>query len=198
MKIELSHFFEATPEQLWDVLLDPVVMAGCVPGTENVEVISPTEYSVQLKVKIAFIKARFNISVQITESDPPRLLRCETAGEDKSVASSVKSENEMVLEAIDDGHTRLNAKSVATVFGRLGTLGLNPMRTKAERMWAEFCANIEAVLQGDAINPVDPADDVQLAQGIDESKAQSSTHAVTEEKRRFLRWPRRQSSQQAS
>lgn len=190
MEIELTHVFDATPEQLWEILLDPVVMAGCVPGTQNVEVLSPVEYAVQLKVKIAFIKARFNISVRVTESDPPRLLRCQTAGEDKSVASSVKSENEMVLTPLDGGGTELRAKSVATVFGRLGTLGLNPMRTKAERMWAEFCTNIEAI--------VDPA--TQLTAEADQTdgqqpetvQAQAAASSAPKPTRRLLQWPRRQ------
>lgn len=147
MDIELKHDFAAPADRLWALLLDPQAMANCVPGMQSVEVISDTEYVARMKVKIAFISASFNIRTVITEQASPDYLRCEATGEDNAVGSSVKSVNEMVLAPDGKGGTSLRVKSKATVFGRLGTLGLNPMRTKAERLWVEFCAAVEKALE---------------------------------------------------
>jgi len=146
MELELSRGFDASAERLWSVLLDPDKMAKCVPGMKSVEVISDTEYRARIQVKIAFISAKFDVRTVITEMTPPRYLRCETAGEDNTVGSSVKSVSEMFLTSLDEGGTELRVTAKATVLGRLGTLGLNPMRTKAERMWEQFCTNLEAEL----------------------------------------------------
>jgi len=40
------------------------------------------------------------------------------------------------------------------VFGRLGSFGLSVMKTKADRMWEEFGANLAAILRRDT-----PGDD---------------------------------------
>jgi carbon monoxide dehydrogenase subunit G len=138
MEIELSRTFDATPEDLWAVLLDPEAMSALVPGMQSVEVISDTEYHARIQVKIAFINARFNVRTVITEMTRPSYLRSETTGEDNSVGSSVKSVNEMFLTPVEGEGTELRVKAGATVLGRLGTLGLNPMRTKAARMWDQF------------------------------------------------------------
>lgn len=161
MEFEFSHVFDVPPEQLWSVLLDPDEMAKCVPGMKSVEVLSDTEYRARIQIKIAFISAKFDIRTVITETRVPEYLRCETSGEDSSVGSSVKSVSEMVLTPQDGGGTQLRITSSATVLGRLGTLGLNPMRTKAARMWEQFCENLDKVLAG----PDQPELDAQLPDG---------------------------------
>jgi len=151
MEIELSSVIGAPIQRLWDTLLDPNTMAGCVPGMQSIEVISDREYLAEVKVKIAFISARFKVRTVVTEMIPPTVLVSESTGEDSSVGSSVKAVSEMALTAVDEARTELRVKVKATVMGRLGTLGLNPMRTKAERMWEEFCGNLEAALEAPAV-----------------------------------------------
>ena len=148
MELELSRSFDATADQLWSILLNPERMARCVPGMKSVEVLSDTEYRARIQVKIAFISAKFDVRTVITEMTAPSYLRCETTGEDNSVGSSVKSVSEMFLTPTDGGGTELRVTAKATVLGRLGTLGLNPMRTKAERMWEQFCESLQAELDG--------------------------------------------------
>ena len=148
MDIELSSVIDAPARTLWDTLLDPARMAKCVPGVTSVEVVSDSEYVVQLQVRIAFIAARFKVRTTILEQTPPNHLRCESSGEDSSIGSSVKSISEMFVTAIDDNRSNLRVTTRATVLGKLGALGLNPMRTKAERMWEEFCRNLEAEING--------------------------------------------------
>lgn len=150
MEIEQSHVIAAAAQRLWDVLLDPDAMAKCVPGMQSIEVVSDREYLAQVKVKIAFISACFKVRTVVSEMTPPTYLRSESTGEDSSIGSTVKSVSEMFLTPVDDGHTELRVKVKATVMGKLGNLGLNPMRTKAERMWGEFCRNLETVLTAPA------------------------------------------------
>jgi len=50
--------------------------------------------------------------------------------------------------AIADGGTELRIKVQVDVLGRLGTFGLSVMKTKADRMWEEFGANLVARIDG--------------------------------------------------
>ncbi|MGN6462203.1 MAG: SRPBCC domain-containing protein [Pseudolabrys sp.] len=134
-------------DRVWSVLLDPKIMAGCVPGVQSVDVLSDTEYLATIKVKISFISANFKIKTTILETKPPHYLRCEGTGEDSTVASTVKQTSEMFLTSQPDGATELRVKAKADVFGRLGSFGLSVMKTKADRMWEEFGDNLAAVLR---------------------------------------------------
>lgn len=147
MEIEKTLSIAAPIERVWSLLLDPTTMAGCVPGVQSVQAISDTEYVCDIKVKISFIAANFRVKNTILETRPPDYLRWEGTGEDSAVASSVKQTGEMFLTAQPDGTTGLRVKVKADVFGRLGSFGLTVMKTKADRMWEEFGANIAAVLR---------------------------------------------------
>ncbi|BEU21191.1 SRPBCC family protein [Paraburkholderia sp. 22B1P] len=144
MEFEKKVVIDAPIQKVWDLLLDPNVMAGCVPGTESVDVISDVEYLASVKVKISFISARFRIRTTVLETRAPYYLKSEGTGEDSSVGSSLKQASELTLAEIGDEKTELVMKIKVDVFGRLGSFGLTVMKTKADRMWEEFGANLNA------------------------------------------------------
>lgn len=148
MEIEKTLLLDAPPASVWALLLDPNAMGACVPGMESIEVVSEDEYVAVMKVKIAFISARFKLKTRIVERDEPRYLRAEGTGEDASVASSLKQSSEMWLQAREGGGTELRMKVKVDVLGRMGTFGLGVMKTKADRMWDEFGVNAAARLAG--------------------------------------------------
>lgn len=156
MDIEKTMVVAAPIGQVWRLLLDPKVMAGCVPGVQSVEVLSDTEYLADIRVKISFIAANFKVKTTILETRPPNYLRCEGTGEDSSVASSLKQSTELFLTEVPGG-TEVRTKTHAEVFGRLGSFGLSVMKTKADRMWEEFGANLAAVLRQDMPSGGQPA-----------------------------------------
>ena len=146
MDIEKTLTLPAPPAAVWALLLDPKVIGECVPGMQSIEVLSDTEYRSVMAVKIAFVSAKFRIRTVIVEQNAPAYLKSEGTGEDASVASSFKQVSEMFLDASADGGTSLRMKVKVDVLGRLGTFGLNVMKTKADRMWDEFGAALAARL----------------------------------------------------
>lgn len=146
MDIEKTLSIAAPAERVWALLLDPKVMGECVPGMQSIEVISDVEYVSVIQVKIAFVSARFKIKTTITEQRAPHYLRSEGTGEDASVASSLKQTSEIFLTELPDGSTELRMTISVDVLGRLGTFGLNVMKTKADRMWDEFAVKLQARL----------------------------------------------------
>ena len=144
MEIEKTLVIAAPAARVWELLLDPQVMGACVPGMQSIEVISDVEYISHIQVKIAFVSARFKIKTTIVEQRAPHYLRSEGTGEDASVASSLKQVSEVFLTEQTDGQTELRMKIKVDVLGRLGTFGLNVMKTKADRMWDEFCTQLTA------------------------------------------------------
>nr|WP_236589340.1 SRPBCC family protein [Ramlibacter aurantiacus] len=153
----------APPARVWELLLDPNVMGGCVPGMKSIEVISPTEYLAVMHVKISFISAKFRLKTKIVEQREPHYLRSEGTGEDTSVASSLKQQSEIFLTELPDGGTELKMKVKVDVLGRLGSFGLSVMKTKADRMWEEFGQNLAAQLKAGSADTPAPASAHTLA-----------------------------------
>lgn len=148
MEIEKKLVVSAPRERVWELLLDPHVMIGAVPGMKSIDVISPTEYVALMQVKISFISAKFKLRTIIAEQREPEYLRAEGTGEDASVASSLKQTSEIFLTATPEGGTELRIKVNVDLLGRLGTFGLSAMKTKADRMWEEFGKNLALRIDG--------------------------------------------------
>jgi carbon monoxide dehydrogenase subunit G len=142
MEFEKTATVAAPIERTWQILLDPKVMGACVPGMESIDVVSDTEYVVNLHVKVSFVSARFKVRTRIVEMRPPGYLRSEGAGEDSSLANSLKQSSEVFLTDLGNGSTGLRMKLRIDVFGRLGGFGLSIIQTKADRMWDDFGRNL--------------------------------------------------------
>jgi carbon monoxide dehydrogenase subunit G len=148
MDVEKTLTIAVRAQPVWESLLDPKVMGSCIPGMQSIEVLSDTEYLASIHVKLAFISAKFKMRTTITEMRAPAYLRSESTGEDTSVASTLKSTTEVFVTELGDGQTELRIKVKVDLLGRLGTFGMNAMKTKADRMWDEFARNLAAQLSG--------------------------------------------------
>ena len=147
MDIEKSITLAAPAAQVWQLILDPQIMARCVPGVTSVTVVSETEYLASIQVKISFVSANFKIRTHITERQENQLLRCEGQGEEAALASKLKHATEVHLTPAD-GSTTLRIVSKVDVFGRIGSMGLSAMKTKVDRMWDEFCVALQQRIEG--------------------------------------------------
>jgi carbon monoxide dehydrogenase subunit G len=146
MELEKTAIVAAPVARVWKMLLDPQVMGACVPGMESIEVLSETQYLVQMHVKVSFVSARFKIRATIVEQRAPSYLRSEGGGEDSTLTSSLKLWSEVFLADHGDDATELRLKLKVDVCGRLGSFGLNIIKTKADRMWEEFGRNLAGAI----------------------------------------------------
>ena len=183
MEIEQVMTVAAPAARVWDMLLDPNVMGGCVPGMQSIEVVSPTEYVALMHVKISFVSAKFKLRTRIVEQRAPHYLRSEGTGEDASVASSLKQQSEIFLTELPDGSTELKMAVKVDVVGRLGSFGLSVMKTKADRMWEEFGRNLVQRIEADGggrppASPEGPAPQVQADVAPDAQEPPTSAAAV--------------------
>jgi carbon monoxide dehydrogenase subunit G len=146
VEIEKTAVLSAPIERVWLQILDPKVMAMCVPGMQSIDVISDTEYLASLKVKISFISASFKIRTLIESLEHPTYLKTTGTGEDAALASSLKHQSEVFLSELPNQQTEFKIHTKVEIFGRVGTFGLSAMKTKADRMWDEFVVNLQKSL----------------------------------------------------
>jgi carbon monoxide dehydrogenase subunit G len=156
MRIEGSFVVAAPQGKAWRVLNDVAVVAACVPGCESVERLSELAYRAVVVAEIGIIKARFNMVIEITRTEPPRALYFSSRGEEGSRASMLMSENSVVLDELGAGETRVSLTSDVSVTGRLGKFGLGVMKKKSESMTRVFAESLRLRL-------VEAAEPVELA-----------------------------------
>lgn len=137
----------ASPEAVWDFLLDATRVAPCLPGCESLEVQDATTYRVRLTVKIGFLSTTQNLKVEILESERPRRLVSVARGEDRRLASQVEVKNTLDLAPAPACGTRVRYRSDVRVLGRLGSVGDAVMKVKAKQLAGEFAANVRAALE---------------------------------------------------
>jgi uncharacterized protein len=126
----------ASPEAVWSGLNDPVVLKACIPGCEQIEKTSPTDFVATATLKIGPVRATFKGKVSLTELDPPS--RCVLTGEGQGgMAGFAKGNAEVRLERTEGG-TILTYTARATVGGKLAQIGQRLIDGAAKQIADDF------------------------------------------------------------
>ena len=146
MIIADSFTIAAPVERTWRAITDPEIICACLPGCEEIEVVSPTLYRARVEVRLGPISAKFAAEVEVLEEIPPVRLVSVTRGEEGGRASHVRSNNTLILAPTDNGETCVTCEADMTVTGRIAKFGFGVMKKKAQAIAAEFAGNLEARL----------------------------------------------------
>jgi carbon monoxide dehydrogenase subunit G len=65
---------------VWDFLMTPERLRGCLPGCERFEATGPDSYSATLRLGVAFIKGTYTGTLQVIEPRHPNSFRLEVQG----------------------------------------------------------------------------------------------------------------------
>ena len=163
------YFLPAPAEAVWAALNDPEILKYCIPGCEELEKTSPTDFVALATLKIGPVKARFRGKVALTDLDPPH--RCKITGEGQGgVAGFAKGEADVVLSEADDG-TVLSYVAKATVGGKLAQIGQRLIDGAAKQIADDFFSRFTKALTDAAPVVLDPDPPVAASPTPDEGPA---------------------------
>jgi uncharacterized protein len=83
MDISGSYTFTAPPDRVWNLLMDPAVIASCIPGCNKLEPAGEDRYRASLTVALAAITGSYEGTVVITEKVPHASYRLSVEGQGK-------------------------------------------------------------------------------------------------------------------
>src|SRR6202140_990172 len=92
----------APREVVWAKLNDAEVLKQCIPGCEELNMTSDTEFQAVATIKIGPVKAKFKGRVHLTDLDPPNGYKISGEG-DGGVAGFAKGAATVVLTPKDGG-----------------------------------------------------------------------------------------------
>jgi len=152
MRIEDRFSIDAPRDRVWQAIRSPDIVASCLPGCHDVEVISPTNYKARIRVQLGPIKADFAIDIDVISEIEFEEVRSRSRGEEGGRASSLSSENVLRLTALDAETTELHYSSEVAVVGRLGKFGLGVMKKKAESLGHDFAVAFRQKIEPAAVD----------------------------------------------
>src|SRR5262245_13581255 len=135
----------ASREMVWAKLNDPAVLKACVPGCEQLDKTSDTEFQAVASIKVGPVKARWKGKVRLSDLDPPNGYKISGEGEG-GVAGFAKGGATVAL-ADKDGGTLLTYKVEAQIGGKLAQLGQRLINSAAKKTADDFFANFAKTVQ---------------------------------------------------
>ena len=81
MEISGSYTFDAPPDRVWTLLMDPAVISDCIPGCDKFEPAGENSFRVRLKVALAAITGTYEGTVTLTDQVPQTSYRLVAEGQ---------------------------------------------------------------------------------------------------------------------
>jgi uncharacterized protein len=140
LKIEGSYMFNAPRDKVWQVLLDPKVMAQCIPGCESLKEVGPDQYEATMKVGIASVKGNYKGKVAIKDKQAPS--HYVLSGEGTGGPGFMQGDVSIDLEE-NEGRTLLKYNTDAKVGGLIASIGQRMLNGVAKMMVDQFFKKME-------------------------------------------------------
>lgn len=145
------YVIPAPVEDVWAALNDPEILKACIPGCEQLDKTSPTDFAAVATLKIGPLKASFKGKVTLTDLEPP--FRCKLTGEGQGgVAGFAKGGADVELAPEGSG-TVLTYNARASVGGKLAQIGQRLIDGAAKQIADDFFGRFTHALTAAAPAP---------------------------------------------
>src|SRR6516165_9364097 len=139
---------------VWKFFEQPESVAGCVPGVEYVTILDGDNVLVRATQSVGPMTATFDAKVTVLERVPEELIRFRAAGRSvRGAIGNVRTENTVQLRGFAGG-TSVSVEADLVLAGALGSVGQKVIAKQGGKVTAEFAANLQRALRGEAPVPV--------------------------------------------
>lgn len=150
MQMSDSREIKASPQAVWDAILNPEVLKDCIPGCTEVLGNATEGFEATVTQKIGPVKATFKGAVTLSDMVEGKTVKL--SGEGKGGAAGFAKGGAVVtLEEIPGG-TRLTYDVEAAVGGKLAQLGSRIIDGVAKKMADEFFTRFQESVEGPAVD----------------------------------------------
>jgi carbon monoxide dehydrogenase subunit G len=137
------------PQTVWEKLNDAATLKACIPGCEQLDKTSETEFQAVATTKIGPVKAKFKGKVTLSDLDPPHGYKISGQG-DGGVAGFAKGGATVRLEP-KDGGTLLTYTVEAQIGGKLAQLGQRLVNGAAKKLADDFFQKFAATVSATSV-----------------------------------------------
>lgn len=139
MKIEGNYTFDAPRDVVWEMFLDPEVLARTMPGCRKLELVGENEYEGVMQMRVGPVQGTFQGNVHLTDLQAPETYHMKVDG--RGPAGFVRGEGDVRLEQTDEG-TIMHYSGDAQVGGRLAQVGQRLLDSSARAITKQSLDNL--------------------------------------------------------
>ncbi len=136
MNVSGEFTVKAPREAVFETIRDPKSFIALVDGLHDLKEIDPTHYEAVFETKIAYMKFRFNVSVEVTKLEIGEI-GAKVEGTPLGIVGRLTAIATTKLDQTGD-ETKVTYSVDATLAGKLGSMGQPVLRSKAKDMEKEF------------------------------------------------------------
>ena len=141
-----SYEFNAPRQRVWELLQDPAVLAKALPGTERLVLASEDRFEGVMKVSVGPVTAaKFDVSVTLTEKDPPRRFVMQIDG--KGGVGYTRGSATIELDEPSPTQTLLRYDSNMQVGGKIAAVGQRLLEQVGKMMSQKALEALQRELQ---------------------------------------------------
>ena len=144
MDISGSYTFNAPPDRVWALLMDPAVLSSCIPGCEGFEAEGDDRYRVTMTVGMAAITGTYSGTVTLVDKVPQTSYGLVVEGQGRP--GFVKGTSAVHLRA-EGETTAVNVTAAVQTGGAIARIGQRLIGSVAKMMMDRFFACLTSKLE---------------------------------------------------
>lgn len=144
--VELTgeYDFMAPQELVWEMMLDPDVLAMTIPGCEKLDRVDENTFQGRLNIKVGPVQGVFQGKVESSELRPPASFHISVNG--NGPAGVVRGDGTVMLEAVEE-NTRIHYDGTVQISGRIASVGQRVMDSSAKSIVKQSLQNLDKQIQ---------------------------------------------------
>jgi carbon monoxide dehydrogenase subunit G len=147
MKFTGNIFIPAPRDAVYAKVRDARFFASCVEGVTNLNEIDTDHYTAVLETKVAYLKFKFNVAVEVVRAEAPSEIEAKVEGTPLGIVGRLTATS-LTRLADDAGGTKVSYEIETALTGKLGSLGQPVLRSKAKEMERIFTERMRAAFAG--------------------------------------------------
>jgi carbon monoxide dehydrogenase subunit G len=133
MNVSGEFTVKAPRDVVFNTLRDASSFVKFVDGVQDLKEIDPTHYEATFETKVAYMKFRFAVTVELTRLEAPSAIEAKIEGTPLGVVGRLTAKSLTTLADAGD-ETKVTYSVESTLAGKLGSLGQPVLRAKAKEM----------------------------------------------------------------
>jgi uncharacterized protein len=139
----------APREAVFGALCNAPFFASCIDGVHDLKEIDATHYDAVLEMRIAYMRFRFKVGVEMSRTVPPEQIEAKVEGAPLGMVGRLTATATTTLSEAGRG-TVIRYSVDATLTGKLGSMGQPVLKAKAKEMEKHFSEKLAAAFASGA------------------------------------------------
>ena len=143
MNVSGEFTVKAPRDVVFNTLRDASSFVRFVDGVQDLKEIDATHYQAVFETKVAYMKFKFNVTVEVTRIEAPGVIEAKIEGTPLGVVGRLTAKSITTLTEAGD-ETKVVYAVESTLAGKLGSIGQPVLRSKAKDMEKIFASRLQA------------------------------------------------------